>query len=510
MTEKTLPFDRNIIPQETGYWCGPASIQVVLNSVGINVPEPELARKTEKLEGNDGWDDRDGTDHIRQVVTVLNEYTKAGYAFVDMQRDPPTAEQKEKLWLDLVGSINAGRGVVANIVAPPTNQPKHVFPSTIGPNYGRNTVYHYFSVMGYSDNGPRRVLIADSGFSPYWYWMSFDQLATLIPPKGYAAAPGPVPLPLPIPQQAQPAGIDAELLSAVMLRRASSARYQALAPAFNEALIAAGCTTAKRAAMFIAQIGHESDGLLYMEELWGPTEAQRRYEGRADLGNTQPGDGFRFKGRGPIQVTGRNHYANLSKWAHGRGAVPSPTFFVDNPHELASDKYGFMGAVWYWTTQRPLNALADKGDLEGATKAINGGLTNIEDRRRRYQVALSFGDKIIPATATGAPPVSPDEDTPASANASLRQLRPFVGRIRQILRPQFVNESTRTPAEPWPYDIWADVWNEVVHDGYDISPEYANVSDDVKRSLVAMVQTIAARQVRLEKKLDLLLERNGK
>src|SRR5690606_29942605 len=61
----------------------------------------------------------------------------------------------------------------------------------------------------------------------------------------------------------------------------------------------------RRAAMFIATLGHESSGFVHTRELWGPTPAQLRYEGRKDLGNTEPGDGFRFRGRGLIQVTGR-------------------------------------------------------------------------------------------------------------------------------------------------------------------------------------------------------------
>ena len=188
-------------------------------------------------------------------------------------------------------------------------------------------------------------------------------------------------------------GLTAELLSRVMGGDVPLARYRELAPAFVDAMRAADITTVKRAAMWCAQLGHESGGLRWMEEIADGSA----YEGRADLGNTRPGDGRRFKGRGPIQVTGRHNYTECSKWAHARGLVPSPTFFVDQPQQLASDRYGFIGPVWYWVAARPqLNALSDAGDLDGVTRAINGGLNGIEDRRLRYRRALDLGAQLLP------------------------------------------------------------------------------------------------------------------
>lgn len=187
--------------------------------------------------------------------------------------------------------------------------------------------------------------------------------------------------------------MDRATLSAAMGGTLPAARYDQLLPSFNAAMIAADITTVNRAAMWCAQLGHESAGLRYMEEL----ASGAAYEGRADLGNTQRGDGVRFKGRGPIQVTGRANARDCSKWAYGRGLVPSPTFFVDDPAKLASDEYGFIGPVWYWVAARPqLNGLSDSGDLVGVTRAINGGTNGLDDRRARYTRCLALGTKLLP------------------------------------------------------------------------------------------------------------------
>lgn len=381
MAEKILNYPRAGVAQETGFWCGPATLQNMLAGRGIARSEADLARRMGTT--------TNGTNHIGLLRDVLaNEVPAAKYVVVQVPNDPPTREQKDALWANVRRSIDAGYGVAVNIVAPPSNYPRAVAPSTVSPSYGGGTVYHYVAIMGYSDAGQRKYWVADSGFSPFGYWCSHEQMASLIPPKGYAyaTAGGSAPLPKP------PAVDFAAVLSKAMGGAVSMDRYRALAPAFAEAMRAANITTVRRAAMWVAQLGHESGGLRWMEEIADGSA----YEGRGDLGNTRPGDGRRFKGRGPIQVTGRHNYTECSRWAHSKGLVPSPTFFVDQPQQLASDRFGFIGPVWYWVAARPnLNALSDAGDLNGATRAINGGLNGLEDRALRYRRALDLGNQLL-------------------------------------------------------------------------------------------------------------------
>lgn len=190
----------------------------------------------------------------------------------------------------------------------------------------------------------------------------------------------------------------AQVLSDAMGGRLSLDRYRQLLPAVTASLQACDCTNVNRIAMWCAQIGHESAGLFYTEEI----ASGAAYEGRADLGNTQPGDGVRFKGRSWIQITGRSNYTRLSQWAFGKGLVPSATYFVDNPPALASDECAGLGAAWYWVVARPdINALSDNRDLVTVTKRINGGTNGLDDRQSRHNRALAMGDQLLALITQG-------------------------------------------------------------------------------------------------------------
>lgn len=188
--------------------------------------------------------------------------------------------------------------------------------------------------------------------------------------------------------------MDAKTLSEVMGHQ-SGVNYAQLLPGYENAMRAAGINNVNRAAMFAAQIGHESVGLKYMEEI----ASGSAYNGRADLGNIYPGDGPRYKGSGPIQLTGRSNFRAFTKWANAQGHTnidfeARPELVRDNP------KWGFLAASWYWTVARPqLNALSDNRDLVGATRAINGGTNGINDRRARYNRALAMGNRLLPGPA---------------------------------------------------------------------------------------------------------------
>ncbi len=155
----------------------------------------------------------------------------------------------------------------------------------------------------------------------------------------------------------------------------SDAKAQAYLPSLNRAMAEFKINTPERQAAFLAQLAQESGELKYFEEL----ASGRAYEGRRDLGNTQPGDGMRFKGRGPIQLTGRANY---------RSAGAALGIDLErNPTRASDPDVGFRVAGWYWNS-RNLNSFADSRNFDAITYRINGGYNGKSVRDMYYRRAL--------------------------------------------------------------------------------------------------------------------------
>lgn len=170
-------------------------------------------------------------------------------------------------------------------------------------------------------------------------------------------------------RQGLPDGLGRGKFAAVMIR-ASAARVDT----FHAPVLAVckryGIDTPLRMAHFLAQIGHESGCLRYCEEI----ASGEAYEGRKDLGNLQPGDGKRFKGRGLIQLTGRANYRQYGQHCQRDFERADDPAQVSRDPALAVDVAG-----WYWA-RRKLNDWADKDDLREVTRRVNGGFNGLDDR----------------------------------------------------------------------------------------------------------------------------------
>ncbi|MCM1982560.1 glycoside hydrolase family 19 protein [Lyngbya confervoides] len=136
-------------------------------------------------------------------------------------------------------------------------------------------------------------------------------------------------------------------------------------------------TTPQRIRHFLAQTAHESGGLRWLEEI----ASGEAYEGRTDLGNTQPGDGPKFKGAGVIQLTGRANYQRLAQ------AVKDPEVMEQGCPYVAKT-YPFTSAGVWWSANQ-MNALCDRPEVsvKEVTKRVNGGYNGLEDRIHYYEKA---------------------------------------------------------------------------------------------------------------------------
>jgi putative chitinase len=144
----------------------------------------------------------------------------------------------------------------------------------------------------------------------------------------------------------------------------------------NACLVRFQINTSVRIRHFISQISHESGGGKWMKELASGDD----YEGRKDLGNTQPGDGRKYKGAGFIQLTGRANYSDFSKYMNDPKVMDGVDYVALN--------YPATSAGYWWYNNR-MNALCDRNPLiEEVTKRVNGGLRGIEDRKVYYNRCL--------------------------------------------------------------------------------------------------------------------------
>jgi putative chitinase len=174
--------------------------------------------------------------------------------------------------------------------------------------------------------------------------------------------------------------------------------------------------TPRRMAAFVAQCAHESGGFMILKEnlnykapslrklfsKYFPTDelaqqyaskpnkqeaiANRIYASRMGNGDESSGDGFRFCGRGLIQLTGRSNYQNFADSIEVDG---KPLAINDVPEYLATFEGAAQSACWFWETNR-LNRFADADDIKGLTKAINGGYIGLEDREHHYALAKTI------------------------------------------------------------------------------------------------------------------------
>lgn len=155
-------------------------------------------------------------------------------------------------------------------------------------------------------------------------------------------------------------------------------RAQHFANVIDAAMAEFGICLPRYQAAFLAQVGHESGGLHWMRELWGPTPAQRGYEGRADLGNMQPGDGFRYRGGGLIQTTGRDNFHRVGI------ALGLP--LEDEPDLITRPDVAARSAGLFWQDHE-LNAFVDSNDFVGLTRRINGGTNGLAEREALWTTA---------------------------------------------------------------------------------------------------------------------------
>lgn len=244
-----------------------------------------------------------------------------------------------------------------------------------------------------------------------------------------------------------------DLLAKVGVTRANAEKHS---DDLYDALREYKVNTPLRLGHFLAQVLHESMYFQFFKEI----ASGQAYEGRVDLGNIIPGDGVRYKGRGPIQVTGRYNYTQFQEWLESQGLLYN---VLAKPELLEVAPLSWLSAMWYWTAARKsdgrrvdLNVVADQGDtdevLRRITRLINGGLNGYAHRRAIFVDAMrhirkieGYGDDhgrivwgILPETP--APPLTGQPPAPLPTTAPEAGSQAFFGRILTLLARFFKRE----------------------------------------------------------------------
>jgi putative chitinase len=168
----------------------------------------------------------------------------------------------------------------------------------------------------------------------------------------------------------------------VSLEQASKVYGSQLYPAeladLNDCLSRFGITAIADIRMFLAQTAHESGGLRWLKEL----ATGDAYEWRDDLGNTQAGDGRRFKGAGVIQLTGRANYQAFADFINDQGVMQGCDY--------VAGIYPFSSAGFWWMNNGVSAAIANGADIYAVTRIVNGGQNGIDDRIAYYDLACRW------------------------------------------------------------------------------------------------------------------------
>jgi putative chitinase len=179
-------------------------------------------------------------------------------------------------------------------------------------------------------------------------------------------------------------------------------------PWLNMTMLKYDINTPQRQAMFLSQLAHESGnfrhvvenlnysaaGLQKVFKKYFPTEAEaqayarqpekianRVYANRMGNGDEASGEGWKYRGRGLIQLTGKNNYASFSLSADNNALL--------EPDLVAEPELAAVSAGWFWNTNR-LNQLADTGDVRAVTRRINGGFNGLADREAKYNILITL------------------------------------------------------------------------------------------------------------------------